>query len=228
MIGIAANIERGFAASHCAARILRGVLDKRAARIVISELGAESTAARPTRRFRVPAALPAGAEITTPVEHPFGLLASPASSALVRDRSLMRGAIEEGLRWEPPLTGIARTAMRDVEVCGVEIPAGSPIGVCMGAANRDPARFTDPDRFDLAREVKPHLAFATGPHTCLGLHLARMETRVALNALFDRLPGLRLDPAAEDVHITGLTFRAARLAGPLRRLSRFPIAAGEP
>jgi cytochrome P450 len=82
--------------------------------------------------------------------------------------------------------------------------------VCIGAANRDDARWQAPDSFDIFREAKPHIAFATGPHTCLGLHLARMETTVALNALLDRLPALRLDPAASDVHITGLTFRAPR------------------
>ena len=225
LIGIAANIERGFAASQALRDYFAGVLEerRRAPREdVISELAeAELDGQRLTDEeifafLRL--LLPAGAETTyrSSSNLLFGLLTSPDQlDALVRDRSLMRGAIEEGLRWEPPLTGIARTAMRDVEVCGVEIPAGSPIGVCMGAANRDPARFTDPNRFDLAREPKPHLAFATGPHTCLGLHLARMETRVALNALFDRLPGLRLDPASVDVHISGLTFRAPR-ALPVR------------
>jgi cytochrome P450 len=220
LIGIAANVERGFAASQALRDYFATVLEQRRREPredVISELAeAELEGQRLTDEeifafLRL--LLPAGAETTyrSSSNLLFGLLESPDQlDALVADRSLMRAAIEEGLRWEPPLTGIARTAMRDVEVCGVAIPAGSPVGVCMGAANRDPARFTDPDRFDLFRDTKPHLAFATGPHTCLGLHLARMETRVALNALFDRLPNLRLDPAAEDVHITGLTFRAPR------------------
>jgi cytochrome P450 len=220
LIGIAANVERGIAASQSLRDYFATVLEKRRREPredVISELAlAELEGQRLTDEeifafLRL--LLPAGAETTyrSSSNLLFGLLTSPDQlDALIRDRSLMRGAIEEGLRWEAPLTGIARTAMRDVEICGVEIPAGSPVGVCMGAANRDPARFADPDRFDLFREPRPHLAFATGPHTCLGLHLARMETRVALNALFDRLPGLRLDPAAEDVHIGGLTFRAPR------------------
>lgn len=157
--------------------------------------------------------LPAGAETTyrSSSNLLFGLLSDPKQlDALRDDRTLMRKALEEGLRWEAPLTGIARTTTRDVEVCGTSIPAESQIQVCIGAANHDPTRWENPDDFDLFREPKPHIAFATGPHTCLGLHLARMETVVALNALFDRLPNLRLDPAAEDVHITGLTFRAPR------------------
>jgi cytochrome P450 len=127
-----------------------------------------------------------------------------------RDRSLLARAIEEGLRWEPPLLSIMRTATADTAVEGVAIPAGAAISVSLGAANRDPSRWTDPDRFDVLREPKPHLAFALGPHVCLGMHLARMETRVVLETLFDRLPDLRLDAAAEDVHISGLVFRSPR------------------
>jgi cytochrome P450 len=220
LIGIASNIERGFAASQALRDYFATVLEARRREPredVISDLArAELDGQRLTDEeifafLRL--LLPAGAETTyrSSSNLLFGLLtARDQLDALRADRSLMRAAIEEGLRWEPPLTGIARTAMRDVEVAGVQVPAGSPINVCMGAANRDPARFVDPDRFDLFRDTKPHMAFATGPHTCLGLHLARMETRCALNALFDRLPDLRLDPAAEDVHITGLTFRAPR------------------
>jgi cytochrome P450 len=146
----------------------------------------------------------------------FGLLSRPDQLARLRDdRSLMAPAIEEGLRWEPPLTGIGRTATRDVEVDGVLIPAGSPINVCLGGANRDPARWDHPDDFDLLRDPKQHLAFAFGPHMCLGMHLARMETTVAINAVLDRLPDVRLDPDAPAPAITGLTFRAPR-ALPVR------------
>jgi cytochrome P450 len=77
----------------------------------------------------------------------------------------------------------------------------------MAAANSDPARWDRPDEFDLHRDPKQHMAFAFGPHMCLGMHLARMETAVAINAVLD-LPGLALDPAAEDVHVSGLAFRA--------------------
>ena len=155
--------------------------------------------------------LPAGAETTyrSSCNLLLALLTDPAQLEVVRrDRTLIRRAVEEGLRWEPPLVGIARKVTRDTVVDGVPVPAGAVIGVCLGAANRDPARWEDPDRFDVFREPRQHMAFAYGPHTCLGMHLARMETRVMLNAVLDRLPGLRLDPAAEDVHITGLAFRA--------------------
>ncbi len=155
--------------------------------------------------------LPAGAETTyrSSSNLMLGLLGRPDQlDALRRDRELMPRAIEEGLRWEPPLTGIGRTAMRDVELEGVQIPAGSPVHVCLGAANHDSTRYERPDEFDLFREPQQHLAFAFGPHMCLGMHLARVETTVALDAVLDRLPNVRLDPDAEDVHITGLMFRA--------------------
>jgi len=155
--------------------------------------------------------LPAGAETTyrSSSNLMFGLLGRPEQLAALRDdRSLMSAAIEEGLRWEPPLTGIGRTASRDVELDGVHIPAGAPINVCLGGANRDPSRWDRPDEFDLAREPKQHLAFAFGPHMCLGMHLARMETTVVINAVLDRLPNVRLDPSAPPPQITGLTFRA--------------------
>jgi cytochrome P450 len=139
----------------------------------------------------------------------FGLLSNPEQlDALRANRDFMPQAIEEGLRWEPPLTSIGRTATRDVEVDGVTIPAGSPVQVCMGGANRDPSRWENPDQFDMFRDAQQHMSFAFGPHMCLGLHLARMETTVAINAVLDRLPNVRLDPDADDVHITGLAFRA--------------------
>lgn len=154
---------------------------------------------------------PAGAETTyrSSSNLLLGLLTHPEQlEAVRRDPALRERAIEEGLRWEAPLLTILRTATRDVEVEGVPIPAGGVVVVNLGAANRDPAHFDDPDRFDVHRPPKRHLAFAFGPHRCLGMHLARMETRVVLETLFARLPGLRLDPKAEDVHVTGLTFRA--------------------
>ncbi len=155
--------------------------------------------------------LPAGAETTyrSASNLMFGLLSHPDQlEALRADRDLMPQAIEEGIRWEPPLTGIGRTATRDVEVAGVTIPAGSPVQVEMGAANRDPARWDRPDEFDIHREPQQHMGFAFGVHMCLGIHLARMETAVAINTVLDRLPDVRLDPTAEDVRISGLAFRA--------------------
>jgi cytochrome P450 len=161
---------------------------------------------------------PAGAETTyrSSSNLLFGLLTHPDQLAALRDdRGLMGQAIEEGLRWEAPLPSIMRTATRDVEIGGVPIPAGGLVSVNLGAANRDETRYENPEAFDILRPQRPHMAFAFGAHRCLGMHLARMETTVAVNTLLDRLPGLRLDPQAEDVHITGLTFRSP-LASPVR------------
>ena len=155
--------------------------------------------------------LPAGAETTyrSSSNLLFGLLSHrPQFEALLADRDLMPQAIEEGIRWEPPLLIIARGATRDTEVCGVAVPAGSSVIVSLGAANHDESRWPDAETFDIFRERRPHIGFAHGPHLCLGMHLARMETTVVLNTLMDRLPGLRLDPAAGDQYISGSLFRA--------------------
>jgi cytochrome P450 len=155
--------------------------------------------------------LPAGAETTyrSSSNLLFGLLThTDQLDALRDDRALMPQAIEEGLRWEPPLLTIIRTATRDTEVEGIPIRAGSMIVVNMGSANHDEKYWTDPETFDIHRPARQHLAFAFGPHMCLGMHLARMETRIVLERLFDRLPGLRLDPDADAPYITGMTFRA--------------------
>jgi cytochrome P450 len=167
---------------------------------------------------------PAGAETTyrSSSNLLFGLLTHPDQlEAVRRNQRLLPQAIEEGLRWECPLLSIMRTATTDTEVEGVVIPKGAAVAVSLGAANRDPARWPEPDRFDVFREPKPHIAFALGPHVCLGMHLARMETRVLLETLFDRLPNLRLDPRADDVHVTGMIFRA-----PLGLPVRFDPEAG--
>ena len=155
--------------------------------------------------------LPAGAETTyrSSSNLLFGLLTNPEQlDALRADRSLMPQAIEEGLRWEPPLTTIVRTATSDTVVDGVDIPAGAVVITNMGSANHDEKYWERSEEFDIHREQRQHLAFAFGPHMCLGMHLARMETRVLLERVFDRLPNLRLDPAADEPHITGMTFRA--------------------
>lgn len=155
--------------------------------------------------------LPAGAETTYRSSSNLmcGLLSNPAQLDAVRDdRSLLPQAIEEGLRWEPPLLTIMRTCTTDTEVSGVALGAGSVMVVNVGSANHDDTRWDDAESFDIFREQKPHIAFAFGPHMCLGMHLARMETRAVLNRIFDRLPNLRFDPDAEPAYITGMTFRA--------------------
>jgi cytochrome P450 len=155
--------------------------------------------------------LPAGVETTyrSTGNLLFGLLSNPEQLDAVRaDRSLIPQAIEEAVRWEPPLLVITRVATCDTELAGVPIPAGSTVMPMLGAANRDDERYPDPDRFDIFRLAKPHIGFGYGVHVCLGMHLARLEMRVALNLLFDRLPNLRLDPEGNDPHIRGQVFRS--------------------
>jgi len=138
-----------------------------------------------------------------------GLLTHPEQlEAVRRDRALVPPAIEEALRWEPPITFETRRAVRDVIVDGVTIPAGSKIDVVIGSANRDPAKFESPDDFNIGRRAERHLAFAYGPHVCIGQHLARLEMARALNALLDRLPNLRLDPEKPAPRVLGLNARS--------------------
>jgi len=155
--------------------------------------------------------LPAGVETTYRASGNLlvALLTEPALvDALRADRGMLRGAFEEALRWEPPITTVVRKAVRDCELGGVEIPAGTHVSVSVAAANRDPTRYPDPDRFDPTRRNIAHLTFGGGPHLCLGMHLARMEATVAINALLDRLPDLRLDSSASPPHVVGVAFRS--------------------
>jgi cytochrome P450 len=156
--------------------------------------------------------LPAGAETTyrSSSNLLFGLMTSGQLGAVRNDRSLLAQAMEEGLRWEAPLTGIGRLCTEDTEIEGVVIPAGATVAVNLGSANRDPSRYERPTEFDIFRPQKQHMAFAFGPHRCLGMNLARLETEVLFDRMFSRLPNLRLDPAATDVHITGRGFRSPR------------------
>jgi cytochrome P450 len=155
--------------------------------------------------------LPAGVETTYRASGNLmvALLTEPALMAELRaNRGMLRGAFEEALRWEPPITTVVRRAVRDCELGGVAIPAGTHVSVSVAAANRDPTRYPDPDRFDPTRGNIAHLTFGGGPHLCLGMHLARMEATVAINALLDRLPDLRLDSNVSAPHVVGVAFRS--------------------
>ena len=127
---------------------------------------------------------------------------------MLADRSLLPEVIEETLRWETSVTMVSRVAAVDTEISGCPVKAGSPVGVLNGSANHDETRYDDPGEWKLGRPVQHHLAFGTGPHQCLGMHLARLEMRVALDLLLDRLLDLRLDPEADDPHIRGQVFRS--------------------
>lgn len=138
----------------------------------------------------------------------WALLNNPDQLDAVReDSSLIRLAIEEALRWEVTDPTFFRTAARDTTLGDVHIPAGSRVSLCLTAANHDPSRWVHPERFDIFRPVRPHLSFASGPHVCLGMHVARAEMSVALNAILDRLPNLRWDPAAPRPVLMGLHMR---------------------
>lgn len=155
--------------------------------------------------------LPAGAETTSrsTASLALGLLTHPDQLDAVRaDRSLLPQAIEEGIRWETPLLNFMREVTVDTELGGVEIPKGATMMLSLGSANHDETRWDDPETFNIFRERKPHIGFAHGAHVCLGMHLARLESTKIFNALFDELPGLRLDPAAPAPYVTGTMFRS--------------------
>jgi cytochrome P450 len=123
------------------------------------------------------------------------------------DRGLVKHAVEETLRWAGPVGTSTRQTTTETQLAGVQLPEGSLIGAVLSSANRDPRRYTDPDRFDLHRKEGAHLAFAAGNHFCLGAWFGRHLARVSLDVLLDRLPGLRLDPD-RPATLSGWEFRA--------------------
>ena len=127
--------------------------------------------------------------------------------AVQADPTLIAPAIEEGLRFEAPLTTVQRFTTEDTELEGAEIPARSAVDLCIGSANRDQQRWERSEEFDIFRKPTPHISFAAGEHTCLGLHLARMETRVALECLLSRVTNVKLVTDG-DPHIYGQPFRS--------------------
>jgi cytochrome P450 len=136
------------------------------------------------------------------------LLREPEALALVRDHAdLLPNAIEESIRLEPAAAVVDRYATRDVELAGVQIQRGDLVTVSIAGANRDPAVFAEPHRFDVRRaNARLNLAFALGPHFCLGAQLARIETAIAVGGLLKHLPGLRLDNEYPNAP-RGLVFR---------------------
>jgi cytochrome P450 len=130
-----------------------------------------------------------------------------ALARVYAEPQLLTVAIEESLRLEPAAAVVDRYATENVTLGGAEIGARELVRVSIAGANRDPAMFAEPDRFDLSRRnSRRHLAFAQGPHVCVGVHLARLEARSALLALLQGLPGLELDPE-QPAAVRGLVFR---------------------
>jgi cytochrome P450 len=219
LIRVAANWERGIAASEALGSYLTAIIDQRRCRpaddlisdLVVAEIDGEMLGDEDILAF-LRLLLPAGVETTYRATGNvlFGLLLHPDQlDALRRDRGLFAPAFEESLRWEPPVTLILRRTLKDTELGGVRIPANTDVGLFLGGANRDERRYTNPDAFDLFRRAQQHVGFGFGVHMCLGMHLARMEARVAVNALLDRFEDIRLDmTVGDDPHIHGLAFRS--------------------
>lgn len=156
--------------------------------------------------------LPAGLETTyrSSSNLLYLLLTHPDQlQALERDRDLIPAAIEEGLRYETPLVAVPRTTTSDVEMGAMTIPAGAEVNLCIGSANRDETRWADAGAFDIHRPRRAHISFAGGIHSCLGMHLARVETSAMLNSLFNRVTELRLVPG-DDGGIVGFPFRSPK------------------
>jgi len=218
LLSVIVNWERGIAASEALRAYFADVLEQRRLKPEDDLITDLSTAEIDGDRLSddeifafLRLLLPAGIETTY---RSFGnllyaLMNHPQQLSSVRGNpSLIPQAVEEGLRWEPPILFLIRQAACDTELDGVAIPKGADLNLCVGAANRDPGRYTDPDRFDIFREPHQHLTFGFGPHMCLGMHLARMETRVALAAVLERLPALRLDADADPPFVQGAAMRS--------------------
>lgn len=136
------------------------------------------------------------------------LAAGPIPAELSDER--IDAAVEETMRQDPPVQGMFRRARADVELGGATIPSGSMIFALIGAANRDPAAYADPDGFEPGRSGPPHLGFGRGVHFCVGAQLAKMEVRVVLRTILARLPGLRLAPGFTPPYLPNLMHRGPR------------------
>jgi len=217
LISYTVNYERAFEASAALKDYFLEQIEQRKAAptqdiigdLVTSEIDGEKLSDEAIYSF-LRLLLPAGLETTyrSSGNLLYLLLTHPDQFAAVQaDRELIPQAIEEGLRYETPLTTVQRFTTEDTELDGFSLPARSAIGVCMGSANRDEKRWERAEEFDIFRKHIPHISFAAGEHTCLGLHLARLETRVALDCLLNRLGNLRLI-TDDDPHIHGQPFRS--------------------
>jgi cytochrome P450 len=220
IIGFAKDYERGLASARAIREYLGPVIAARRANPgddVLSKLvtgridGNGLTDDEVVSFLRL--LMPAGAETTFRLigNMLVALLTDRARYERVRaDRTLVPWAVEETLRWETSVLMVSRQATRATEIGGFPIPEDGFISVVVASANRDERHYERPDEFDLDRRADDHLAFGFGRHHCLGYHLARLEARVALDAILDRLPELRLDPDAPPPTITGLAFRSPK------------------
>lgn len=218
MISIPLNWERGMAAFNSLREYFGGLIAQRREdpqNDLISELvsavidGQRLTDEEIFAFLRL--LLPAGVETTyrSLGNLLFALLTHPDQLAeLGDDPSLIPGAIEEGLRYLPPIFHTGRISTKPSRLGGVDVPAGALVNLFVGSANRDERVFANPNTFDIHRKPNPQIAFAVGAHACLGMHLARMENRVALEVLLERIPDLRLDDNVAPPHIVGMPLRS--------------------
>lgn len=190
--------EAAIAASADFAAYVGDLLDRRAGELrddLVSDLVADGRLSRAEQVASVVLLLNAGHEASV---NGFGnavhaLVTNPDQLGAVASGEIgIEAAWEELLRFDSPLQLFERTAVRDTELSGVPVPAGTRVALLMGAANRDPARFADPDRLQLTRDATGHVTFGLGLHFCLGAPLARIELQVALRALLDHLPRLEV------------------------------------
>lgn len=217
LISYHVNYERAFEASAALKDYFQEQIDKRKSTptediigdLVTAEIDGEKLSDEAIYSF-LRLLLPAGLETTyrSSGNLLYLLLTHPEQFAAVQENpGLLPRAIEEGLRFETPLTTVQRFTTEDVELEGVTIPERSVVGVCIGSANRDEQRWERSEEFDIFRKPIPHNSFAAGEHTCLGLHLARLETRVAIECLLNRVTNVNL-VTDDDPHIYGQPFRS--------------------
>jgi len=216
IIGFTDDPPRGYAAAQNLVEFLRPLLAQRRAaptgdlmsRLAHAEVDGERLTDEEIFSF-LRLLLPAGAETTFRLigNLLYALLSHPAALEEVRaERHTVDWAIEETLRWESPVQYASRETAQPTALSGVALPAGAQILLALGSANRDERHFADAARFVLHRRPEEHFAFGFGRHFCVGSHLARLEARIAVNAILDRLPNLRF--AAEAEPIVGLAFRS--------------------
>lgn len=215
------DIEVGMAASRAMRAYLEPIVEARRARpgddlisdIVHSEVDGQRLDEEEIYGF-LRLLLPAGSESTfrAMASALLAMLTAPGLLDRARaDRSLLPAIIEETLRWDVSNSMVSRVATRDTVLGGCKIPAGAALLIFTSSANRDDKRFAYPEVFDPDRPSNRHIGFGTGPHQCLGMHLARIELRVGLNAVLNRLPDLRLDPEHPVPAIEGFSFRGPKV-----------------
>ena len=218
LVSVADDPVKAFAAAKSIVDYLRPILEERREKpredllttLLKAEVDGERLSEEEVLSF-LRLLLPAGAETTYRLTGNvlFALLTHPEQRAEVeKNPELLPAFIDETLRWDSPVQLVSREATRDVDLHGYRIPKGDLVALSIGSANRDEQHFGDPDRFDLHRSNKgDHVSFGLGEHFCLGSHLSRMEARIAVAAMLERLPNLRLDPA-QQCSIRGFAFRS--------------------